>query len=67
MNPEILKEFNIGEAVQLDSVEVFSRQLENFVNTFPDHQEMYRQGLLGANGKYGQDKLIGHIIRILNL
>ncbi len=67
MNPEILKEFNIGEAVQLDSVEVFSRQLENFVNTFPDHQEMFRQGLLGANGKYGQDKLIGHIIRILNL
>lgn len=66
MNPEILKEFNIGEAVQLDSVEVFSRQLENFVNTFPDHQEMYRQGLLGANGKYGQDKLIQRIVGILS-
>lgn len=65
MNPEILQEFTIGEAVQLDSVEVFSRQLENFVNTFPDHQETYRQGLLGANEKYGQDKLIGHIIKIL--
>lgn len=66
MNPEILKEFNIGEAVQLDSVEVFSRQLENFVNTFPDHQEMYRQGLLGANEKYGQDKLIQRIVGILS-
>ena len=66
MNPEILKEFNIGEAVQLDSVEVFSRQLENFVNTFPDHQETYRQGLLGANEKYGQDKLIQRIVGILS-
>lgn len=66
MNPEILKEFTIGEAVQLDSVEVFSRQLENFVNTFPDHQETYRQGLLGANEKYGQDKLIQRIVGILS-
>lgn len=66
MNPEILKEFNIGEAVRLDSVEVFSRQLENFVNTFPDHQETYRQGLLGANEKYGQDKLIQRIVGILS-
>ena len=66
MNPEILQEFTIGEAVQLDSVEVFSRQLENFVNTFPDHQETYRQGLLGANEKYGQDKLIQRIVGILS-
>ena len=66
MNPEILQEFTIGEAVRLDSVEVFSRQLENFVNTFPDHQETYRQGLLGANEKYGQDKLIQRIVGILS-
>ena len=66
MNPEILQEFTIGEAVQLDSVKVFSRQLENFVNTFPDHQETYRQGLLGANEKYGQDKLVQRIVMILS-
>lgn len=66
MNPEILQEFTIGEAVRLDSVEVFSRQLENFVNTFSDHQETYRQGLLGANEKYGQDKLIQRIVGILS-
>lgn len=66
MNPEILQEFTIGEAVQLDSVEVFSRQLENFVNTFPDHQETYRQGLVSANEKYGQDKLIQRIVGILS-
>ena len=65
MNPEILEEFNVGEAVKLDSVDVFSRQLEQFVNKFPEKHEIYRQGLIGANGKYGQDKLIQCITNIL--
>ncbi|WP_298589000.1 glycosyltransferase family 1 protein [uncultured Megasphaera sp.] len=66
MNPEILQEFPVGEAVKLDSVDVFSKQLENFVNTFEEKKETYKQGLIGANKKYGQDKLIQHIIRIFN-
>lgn len=66
MNPEILREFSIGEAVKLDSVDVFSRQLENFVNTFEEKKEMYQKGLIGANEKYGQDKLIKRIIGILS-
>ena len=66
MNPEILKEFNVGEAVQLDSVEVFSRQLEKFVNSFSARQEIYRDGLIAANQKYGQDKLIQRIVGIMN-
>ena len=66
MNPEILIEFKIGEAVKLDSVDVFSKQLEHFVNTFPQKAEEYRQGLIGANEKYGQDKLIQRIVRILS-
>lgn len=66
MNPEILQEFTIGEAVKLDSVDVFSKQLENFVNTFEAKKEMYKQGLIGANKKYGQDKLIEHIVQILS-
>lgn len=49
MNPEILQEFTIGEAVQLDSIDVFSKQLETFVNTFKDKEETYKQGLIGAN------------------
>ncbi|MBM6701566.1 glycosyltransferase family 1 protein [Megasphaera elsdenii] len=66
MNPEILQEFNIGEAVKLDSVDVFSKQLEKFVNEFPGKQESYRQGLIKANEKYGQDKLIQCIVHILS-
>lgn len=66
MNPEILREFEVGEVVRLESVDAFSKQLENFVNTFPDRQEVYREGLLGANEKYGQDKLIRQITSILS-
>lgn len=66
MSPEVLEEFNIGEAVQLDSVETFSKQLEEFVNTFKTKAEQYGAGLMGANEKYGQDKLIYRIMSILN-
>ena len=66
MNPEILQEFDVGEAVKLDSVDVFSKQLEKFVNEFPEKQESYRQGLIKANEKYGQDKLIQCIVHILS-
>lgn len=66
MNPEILQEFKIGEAVKLDSVDVFSKQLEQFINTFPEKAEEYRQGLISANEKYGQDKLIQRIVEILS-
>lgn len=65
MNPEMLKEFKVGEVVQLASVEVFSRQLQDFVNHFKDKAEIYKKGLTGANKKYGQDVMIKHIIHIL--
>ena len=67
MNPEILQEFDVGEAVKLDSVDVFSKQLGKFVNEFPEKQESYRQGLIKANEKYGQDKLIKRIVGILSI
>lgn len=66
MNPEILDEFKIGEAVQLDSADTFSKQLEHFVNAFKENANVYKTGLIGANEKYGQDKLIQRIIKILS-
>ena len=65
MSPEVLEEFCIGEAVNLDSVETFSRQLENFVNTFKSKAENYKTGLVGANRKYSQANLIKNILKIL--
>lgn len=66
MSPEVLEEFNIGEAVKLDTVEVFSKQLENFVNNFKNKSIEYKQGLLGANKKYSQQNLIKNIIKVLS-
>lgn len=65
LNPEILQEFTIGEAVKLESVATFSKQLENFVNTFKDKAELYQQGLVGANQKYSQANLLKSIVKIL--
>lgn len=67
MSPEVLQEFSIGEAVKLDSIKVFTSQLENFVNTFQDKSEEYKIGLIGANKKYGQDVLIRTVIKKLNI
>ena len=61
----VLAEFDIGEAVQLDTVEVFSKQLERFVNTFKSKEDQYKNGLLGANGKYSQENLLKNITHIL--
>lgn len=66
MSPEVLEEFNVGEAVKLDTVEVFSKQLENFVNNFKNKSIEYKQGLLGANEKYSQQNLIKNIIKVLS-
>ena len=65
MNPEILAEFKIGEAVKLDSLAAFSKQLEQFVNTFKERAEQYKAGLIGANEKYSQANLLKTIVGIL--
>ena len=65
MSPEVLAEFKVGEAVKLDSVEIFSQQLEKFVNEFDEKSEEYKKGLLGANEKYGQKNLLHKIVGIL--
>ncbi|NCC99921.1 MAG: glycosyltransferase family 1 protein [Bacteroidia bacterium] len=66
MNPEILSEFNIGEAVELATIEQFSKQLERFINTFEEKKAIYQNGLIGANQKYSHEQLIKSITKILD-
>ena len=66
MSPEIIQEFKIGIAVNLESIESFSKQLEFFINSFEEEKDSYREGLLQANQKYSQKNLIENILRILN-
>lgn len=66
INPEVLEEFNIGEAVKLDDVDTFAGQLESFVNGFDDRLEQYRNGLVKANEKFSHKQMIERIIRVFN-
>ena len=65
MSPEVLEEFCVGEAVKLDSVDVFAAQLESFVNNFKGNAEKYKTGLIAANEKYSQANLIKRIVASL--
>lgn len=65
MSPEVLQEYKIGEAVNLDSIESFTEQLELFVNTFKDKSGEYKEGLIGANEKYSQANLVKNIVKVL--
>lgn len=63
LNPEVLQQFNIGKAIDLSSVEAFSRQLETFIEDLVKNTRAYQEGLDEANAVYGQDKLIQGILR----
>lgn len=63
MNPEVLENFNVGEAVALDSVERFTKQLEVFVNGYPEKHEQYKSGLVAANEAYSHENLIKAILK----
>lgn len=62
LNPEVLQQFNVGKAIDLSSVEAFSRQLEEFIEDLVKNTAVYQQGLDEANYVYGQDKLIQGIL-----
>ena len=63
LNPEVLQQFKIGQAIDLSSVEAFSQQLEGFIDDLVSNTEEYQQGLNQANIAYGQDKLIKGILK----
>jgi glycosyltransferase involved in cell wall biosynthesis len=62
INPEVLREFHIGEAVDLSSLSAFSKQLETFVNNFKKNIKTYEENLISANAKYSHESLLRAII-----
>ena len=66
LNPEVLERFKIGESVKLDSVEQFSNQLENFVNSFEEKQSQYQRGLTDANVEYSPIQFARNLLAIIN-
>jgi glycosyltransferase involved in cell wall biosynthesis len=63
INPEVLQEFNIGEMLNLSSIDVFVEQLERFVNNFSSNIDTYSTNLALANAKYSHENLIKSIIK----
>lgn len=62
MNPEVLEKYHIGEAVAMESVEAFQKQLEDFVNNYKTRLPEYRKALAEANVEYGHENLIKKIL-----
>lgn len=64
INPEVLAEYKIGSAVQVEKEEVFARQLKEFVDLYEAKLEIYNEDLLRANNAYSHDALIRNILKI---
>ena len=62
INPEVLAKYKIGAVVQLDSVAIFARQLEGFIDDFAKNKNIYRKNLLLANKEYSHEALIKNIL-----
>lgn len=65
MNPEVLQAYNVGEAVALDSVAAFAKQLQEFVNSYEERHKQYKRGLEEANAAYSHENLVSNIVKIL--
>lgn len=63
MNPEVLQNYNVGEAVALENIDEFKNQLENFVNNYPRQRQQYKYGLIAANEAYSHESLIKAILK----
>ena len=61
INPEVLEKFLIGEAVRLDSDDVFAQQVESFVNTFHSNSQQYREELIKANEVFSPKRFVNNI------
>ena len=58
LSPEVLAEFMVEESIKLDSMEVFTKQLEEFINTLTGKSTGFKNSLISANKKYSQENLI---------
>lgn len=63
MNPEVLEKYSLGEAIELDDINKFAKQLEIFVNNFSVNIEKYQQALKEANKEYSHEQLIKNILK----
>lgn len=64
INPEVLAEYKIGSAVQVENADVFSAQLKEFVDSYDANIATYNAELLRANEAFSHEALIRNILKI---
>ncbi|MCI1823743.1 MAG: glycosyltransferase [Megasphaera sp.] len=63
LNPEVLKKYKIGMAVDTSSVKNFARQLEIFIDDLVQNPDGYKINFDAANAEYSHEALIHNILR----
>ena len=62
LNPEVLENYTIGQAIQLTSVGDFAQQLETFIDDLTNNTITYQHGLDLANAAYSQERVIQNLL-----
>ena len=62
LNPEVLKKYKVGMAVELSSQNEFKEKLEIFIEDLAQNADVYSHNLFLANEEYSQSKLIQGIL-----
>lgn len=63
LNPEILRKYKIGMAINLNSVDDFCACLEGFVDDLMKNADVYKKNFDLANAEYSQTALIYNILK----
>lgn len=64
INPEVLRDYHIGESLDISSVDTIRIGLEQFVNKMIEHPDIYEAGLVQANEDFGHKRMIDSIINV---
>lgn len=64
INPEVLRDYRVGESINLTSVDTLRKGLEQFVNQMIDNPSVYEEGLKQANREFSHERMIQSILNI---
>ena len=64
INPEVLRDYHVGESLDISSVDTIRAGLEQFVNKMIEHPDIYEAGLVQANEDFGHKRMIDSIINV---
>ena len=64
INPEVLRDYHVGESLDISSVDTIRTGLEQFVNKMIEQPDIYETGLVQANEDFGHKRMIDSIINV---